>query len=265
MEAALLGLFMVSACVCTALVAYPAWPIARVVPDPARQRLLIGLLMGSTAIALIYCPWGRRSGAHFNPAVTLTFLRLGRIAPADAAWYAIFQLAGGIAGVLASKLILGGVIASAQVNYAVTVPGPSGAGAALAGELAIAFITMIVVLTTSNRPRLAPYTGWIVGGLVFAYVVFESPLSGFGMNPARTLASAIPGGRWDAIWIYLFAPPLAMLAAAEVYLAVQRAHPVMCAKLRHDSVSRCIFRCGYCTHTTDAAAEAGTSPAAGAY
>ena len=36
--------------------------------------------MGLTAIALIYSPWGQRSGAHFNPAVTLTFFRLRRVA-----------------------------------------------------------------------------------------------------------------------------------------------------------------------------------------
>ena len=44
----------------------------------------MGIAMGLTAVALIYSPLGARSGAHMNPAVTLTFLRLGKIAPVDA-------------------------------------------------------------------------------------------------------------------------------------------------------------------------------------
>ena len=87
MEAALLGCFMVSACIVAVLLDHPSSPIYRSVPDPFIRRFLGGLAMGGTAILLIYSSWGRRSGAHFNPASTLTFLRLGRIAPRDAIWY----------------------------------------------------------------------------------------------------------------------------------------------------------------------------------
>ena len=55
--------------------------------------------MGLTAVALIYSPWGQRSGAHMNPAVTLTFLMLGKIHVWDAVCYCIAQLIGGLAGV----------------------------------------------------------------------------------------------------------------------------------------------------------------------
>ena len=52
--------------------------------------------MGLTAIALIHSPWGKRSGAHMNPAVSLTFLRLGKIHPWDALFYVMVQLIGGV-------------------------------------------------------------------------------------------------------------------------------------------------------------------------
>src|SRR5204863_479529 len=65
---------------------------------PLLRRALMGLAMGLTAISLIYSPWGQQSGAHFNPAVTLTFLRLGRVAPWDAALYVGAQFVGGVAG-----------------------------------------------------------------------------------------------------------------------------------------------------------------------
>ena len=73
MEAALLGLFMISACAFTVLLEFPGSPVRQAVPDPGIRRFLTGLAMGTTAIALIYSPWGKQSGAHFNPAMTLTF------------------------------------------------------------------------------------------------------------------------------------------------------------------------------------------------
>ena len=79
MEVAGLGLFMVSAATMTALLEHPASPARALVPDPTMRRAAMGLAMGLTAAALIYSPWGRRSGAHNNPAVPLTFFRLGQI------------------------------------------------------------------------------------------------------------------------------------------------------------------------------------------
>ena len=106
-EAALLGLFMMSACSFAILLDHPGSPAHQAVPDPLVRRLLGGLAMGSTAIVLIYSPWGRRSGAHFNPAATLTFLRLGRIAPRDAGWYVAAQFIGGLGGVLLAADLFG--------------------------------------------------------------------------------------------------------------------------------------------------------------
>jgi aquaporin Z len=80
-EALGLGLFMVSACLATALFELPESPARRAFPSATARRALIGAAMGLTAIALIYSPWGKRSGAHMNPAVTVTFWRLGRVAP----------------------------------------------------------------------------------------------------------------------------------------------------------------------------------------
>jgi aquaporin Z len=86
-EGAALGLFMIAATLFTLLIEHPASPIRQAIPDALTRRLLMGLAMGATAVGIIYSPWGRRSGAHMNPSVTLTFLRLGKIAPADAFFY----------------------------------------------------------------------------------------------------------------------------------------------------------------------------------
>ena len=79
MEAAALGIFMVSAGAVTTLVDSPDFPFLALLPSPTVRRALVGLAMGGTAMSLIYSPWGKQSGAHMNPAITLAFLRLGKI------------------------------------------------------------------------------------------------------------------------------------------------------------------------------------------
>ena len=128
-EASSLALFMISACLVVALLEHPASPVRQAIGNAGLRRMLIGLAMGATAIAIIYSPWGKRSGAHLNPAVTLTFFRLGRIEPWDAAWYVLAQFAGGVAGVVAATWVAGmNVIADPAVNHVVTHPGSYGPG-----------------------------------------------------------------------------------------------------------------------------------------
>jgi aquaporin Z len=242
-EAAGLGLFMVSACLFTVLLYHPASPAAQALPDPLVRRVLTGLAMGLTAIGLIYSPWGQQSGAHFNPAVTLTFLRLGRVARWDALFYVGAQFGGGVLGVVLAAAATRGLVADRSVNFAVTVPGMWGAGAAFVAETAISAGLMLMVLGVSNTPRLSRFTGLFAGALVASYITLEAPVSGMSMNPARTFASALPANVWTAFWIYVIAPMLGMLLAAELHLRARR--PVRCAKLHHDNTRRCIFRCGY--------------------
>src|ERR687885_45829 len=136
MEAAGLGLFMVAAGVVTTLVESPDWPVWQAVQDPLLRRAVIGLAMGLTAVALIHSPWGQRSGAHLNPAVTLVFWRLGKVATWDAVFYAAAQTAGGIAGVLLVAFLLGERFTAAPVSYVATLPGPQGAAVAWLAEAA---------------------------------------------------------------------------------------------------------------------------------
>ena len=205
----------------------------------------MGTAMGLTAVALIYSPFGKRSGAHFNPSVTLTFFRLGKIKAWDALFYILFQFAGGIVGVVIASFVLGMLVSHKTVNYAATVPGPKGPTTAFLAELTITFILMTVVLTVSNTKRLGRWTGLFAGGLVAIYISIESPLSGMSMNPARTFSSALGAHQFTALWIYFTAPPMGMLLAAEVYQRMKAGRAVACAKLHHHNNQRCIFRCNF--------------------
>lgn len=243
-EAGGLGIFMVSACIFTLILEHPASPVQQLLPSPFLRRMLIGIGMGLTAISIIYSPWGKQSGAHINPSVTLTFFRLGKVRSWDAFFYITAQFAGGLAGVLFSAVIIGEAIADPSVNYAVTVPGMSGVGVAFLCELVISFLLMSVILVVSNNSNIARYTGILAGILVATYITFEAPLSGMSMNPARTFGSALPAELWTHIWVYFTAPPLGMLLASEIYLRVKGTGAVLCAKLHHQNDKRCIH-CGY--------------------
>jgi MIP family channel proteins len=246
MEAAGLGIFMISAGVFTILFEYPGSPVHKAMPSEFLRRSLIGLAMGLTAIGIIYSHWGKRSGAHLNPAVTLSFLWLGKIKPWDAFYYIAFQFLGGLAGVILVEILFPRSFRVPQVAYVVTVPGPGGPWPAFFAEAFISFGLMATVLVVSSRPHLNQLTGLFAGTLVFLYITFEAPLSGMSINPARTFASALPSGIWKDVWIYFTAPIVGMLAAVEVSrLWVTTHHP--CPKLGHSHHHRCIF-CGLHMH-----------------
>lgn len=258
-EATCLAAFMVSACLAVAAIEHPASPVRQAIANDHARRVLVGLAMGATAIAIVYSPWGKRSGAHLNPAVTITFLRLGRIDPADAICYVAAHFAGAAGGVAAAAAFLGtAIVADPAVDYVVTRPGPAGHVAALVAEAAISFGLMLAVLLVSNRREWNRHTGIVAGSLVALFISVEAPLSGTSMNAARSFASAWPAQAWDALWIYFAAPLTGMLAAAECYLRVRGHGAVLCCKLHHENDERCIFRCRY-ARSGSAAADRGAA------
>jgi aquaporin Z len=245
-EACGLGVFMLSATAFTALLEHPASWVRQSIDDVTLRRALIGLAMGLTAIAIIYSPWGKRSGAHINPATTFTFYRLGKIAPWDAFFYIAAQFLGAALGmILALAALTPPIVGHQNVNFIVTVPGTAGVTVAFLGELAISFGLMMVVLFVSNRRDWNRYTGFVAGALVMVYIIVEAPLSGMSMNPARSFGSALIAQDWRAFAVYLTAPPLGMLLAAQVYLSLPKANPVLCCKLHHENDEKCIFHCRY--------------------
>ncbi len=249
-EAAGLGVFMISAALFATLLQYPGSPVHSRVQSASLRNVIMALGMGLTAVLIIYSPWGRRSGAHINPAITLTFYVLHKISFWDAAFYILAQFLGGLAGVVLMANLLGPWLADPSVNYVVTIPGTTGLLAAFVAEFVMSFALMMAVLITSNSHRFAHFTGVIAGVLVAAYIAIAGLISGMSINPARTVASALPAHVWTGAWIYFVAPPAGMLFAAETYVRSKRFPQVICAKLHHDYIHRCIFRCGYAQGAT---------------
>ncbi len=212
MEAGLLGAFMVSACLFGVLYEFPH--------SPARQAITSSLI-----------------------SVTFTFFRLGKIKTWDAIFYMAAQFAGAALGVMLVGRSLMRELADPAVRYVVTLPGKHGTAAAIVAECLITLVLMSTVLYVSNHERISRFTGLFAGLLVATYITVEAPFSGMSMNPARTFGSGLSAGVWTGFWIYLIAPLLGMLSAAELYLWRKGKVAVKCCKLHHDNDKRCIF-CG---------------------
>ena len=136
----------------------------------------------------VFVSLGLGGNAHLNPAVTLTFWRLGKVKGWDALFYIAAQFIGGVAGVGIAAAALGMVVAHPAVRYAATVPGRGGSGVAFGAEFIMTFVLMTVILRVSNRPGLNRFTGLFAAALVTSYIILEAPLSGMSLNPARCIA-----------------------------------------------------------------------------
>jgi len=225
MEAFGLFIFMVSACFFGAMLEHPNSDWHHAIPNAFLRLVIMGFAMGSTALFIFLSPSTAPSGSFINPAVTITRYRLNQINFEDTVWYCIFQLLGGLFGVYFMSWLMGNYLTDPEINYMVTVPGKdvSAIIAALV-ETLIAFVMITAVLFISNNEKLKKSTPFVAAFIVCLDVIVAGPISGFGMNPARTLASAIPAHTYTDIWIYMVCPFVGMLGAAEVFVWYLKRH-----------------------------------------
>ena len=240
-EAGFLALFVLVAGVVLAWLNEPSANAASFA-DRVRLRLFCGIATGLALIAMTYSPWGRRSGSHLNPAITLAYLRLGKIGRWDALFYLSAQLAGGL---LAVELLRAGALlpAAMPTSMLATSTVPTNEWAAFATELVLSGAAMLLILHSSNHARWFRWTGVLYGLLMMLIVGSAEPLSGFGINLSRLLAVDISGDTLALHWLNLLPPLLGMQLAVEAYRVMTGRSQVLCAKLAHNTHGRCIFRC----------------------
>ncbi len=245
MEGTELGSLMLSTCIFGTLLYSNDSPMNYLAPSRGVRSLLMGTVIAMTTFLIIRSPFGRRSGAHFNPAVTLAFLWLRRIHRWDAACYVVAHFVGAVVGVLVAHEILGVRLSSAPVRYLVTLPGTYGRPMAFIAEFVLSGLLMGVVLYASNHRLLARFSPILVALLTISYFALCSSISGFSVNPARTFSSALFAQIWEGIWIYFSAPCLGMLMSAAIYIRAMGSNRVYCAKVFHDRQSSCPFPCHF--------------------
>jgi aquaporin Z len=245
MEAAELAMLMLCICCAGALFYSRKSPLANLDLSWCARTAMMGVSVAAATFAIIKSPFGRRSGAHFNPALTLSYFRLRRIHRWDALGYVMGQFLGGIGGVFLAHQILGTSLSDFPVRFVVTTPGRNGELFACLAELMTSFTLMGVVLIASNHRRLARVSPLFVAMVtVFSYLSSAS-IAGYSVNPARSFSSGLFAHIWWGIWIYLFVPCLGMVTAAYVYESVAGPDRIYCAKVFHDCRSICPFNCRF--------------------
>ncbi len=229
MEAVGLGGFVLGAGVLTVFLEHPDFPAMQSAfggeSNALWRRFPLGILMGVYIAVVVYL-FGEKSGAHINPSTTWAFFRLNKISLADSIFYTLAQFAGAIAAALAMKITLGAWFAHPLVGFGVTKPKPPhGSMSAFVAEFIISFMLMFVVLIVISSKRLEKYAVVVTGGLIALYLIVELPFSGMSLNPARSFAAALAANKWEHLWIYFVAPPVAMLLAAEIFKRIKPTFP----------------------------------------
>ncbi len=245
MEATELAALMFSLCTAGTLLYGYRSPLTRLRLTALTQSTIMGIVLATATFLIIQSPFGRRSGAHFNPALTLAYLSVGRVHRWDALWYILAQFTGGLAGVSLARLIFGTNLSDFPVQYVVTLPGRYGYAAAFLSEFLASLFGMIVVLVSSNSKRLSPYSPIIVATMTVLYFTLFRPLSTYSVNPARSFSSALFAHLWQGMWIYFIAPSLGTITAIVLYKKVAGPERLYCAKVFHDLRSTCPFDCRF--------------------
>ena len=184
----------------------------------------VGLTFGLAVLVMVYA-FGRVSGAHFNPAVSVGAAVGGRMAWAQAGFYVLAQLVGAVLGALVLFLLMQGFEGfDAEGHMGQNFFGDQGSGYAwwaaflLELLLTVVFVTVILAVTDerNEHPALAP----LAIGLTLAAIHFVAiPATGTSVNPARSIGPALFAGG-DAIvqlWLFILAPVLGAAIAGAGY------------------------------------------------
>ncbi len=171
--------------------------------------------IASTLMVMIYAG-GHVSGAHYNPAVTISIYLRGACGKSDVTPYIASQVAAGVAAALVASNIL---VPEGDVAPLVMDTGP-----AFAAELMFTFALAYVILNvaTSESTEGNGYYGAAIAFVVLAGALTVGSISGASFNPAVT-ASLVSAGVMEAAdsWVHLV-PQLAGGALAALVFNAQR-------------------------------------------
>ena len=158
---------------------------------------------------------GHLSGAHINPAVTLTFVLTRHFPPRDALWYVPAQLAGACAG----AFLLLATWPDKPALLGATVPSVA-SGKALLYEIVLTALLMFVITAVATDTRAVGTAAAVaIGGAVALDAMFGGPVTGASMNPARSFGPALAAGEWKDFWVYIAGPMIGAPLGAFAYLA----------------------------------------------
>lgn len=178
------------------------------------------IAIGSILMVMIFAG-GHISGAHYNPAVTLSIFLRGRINAKDVPLYWIAQLAGATVAVFAAKGLLGEEIMNTVTT--VSLKRNSSLLAEFIGTFGLCFVVLNVA--TSKSVAGNGFYGLAIGFTIIGLAYSLGSISGGAFNPAvATGLSIAKMSHWDDLWIYFTSEIVAAIIATLVYKFVYPGH-----------------------------------------
>ena len=207
--------------------------------------LMISLGHGAVIALMVYA-FGHVSGAHINPAVTIPMMITKKISVADGIGYIIFQIIGGIIATLTLVAIL------PEIGKSVLWGGHGGPSELLNHSVMSGFVVeiiltfflvLIIFMTAVHKKAPKSIAGASIGGMIFLLHIVGVPLTGAGMNPARSFAPAIvtgDAGLLEIQWLYWLAPIIGGIIAGVImnYVFINKDEQEAKSSSRSSSVSK---------------------------
>ncbi|GDX53520.1 aquaporin [Bacteroidota bacterium] len=167
----------------------------------------VAITFGLIVMAMIYT-FGEKSGAHFNPAVTLAFSIVKRFQANQILPYIISQLAGALSASVVLKILF-----PENQNLGATIPGGSDMQSFVLEFILTYFLMLVIINVSQGSKETGVLAGMAIGATVLLEAMFAGPICGASMNPVRSLAPALVSGNMQSLWIYLIAPVTGAIAA----------------------------------------------------
>lgn len=180
-------------------------------------------------IAVAIYAFGETSGAHINPAVTVSLAVAGRFPWSEVVPYIVAQLVGGFTGALLIVAAFGsGIVDLAAVGNTTVAEGTSYAEAIVAEALGTFLLLTAIMALAVDRRAPTGWAGLMIGLAVGGAILLIGPLTGGSLNPARTFGPLFTTTLWggDTNWgdfpIYIAGPLIGGAVAALLYDYVAR-------------------------------------------
>ena len=195
-EALGLGMFMFFAGLADVLIDHPGLPVRQHIHLAIIRRFFIGLCMGVTALYILNSSFGKKSGAHINPSVTIVQYRLGNITGVNAIFYVLFQFIGGSLGMYLIYFLIPAYFKNPSINFIVTQPSNSGVALAFILEFILSCILITTVLYSNTNKKLSKNTAYFVAILITLFITFEAPYSGMYRSRIWQTNEIVPVHLW---------------------------------------------------------------------
>ena len=186
-----------------------------------------GSFEGALVLTSIIYIFGRISGGHFNPAVTIPMFLRKKISCRECVYYILAQITGAFFG---SFL----VVLCSQGNFQTLSPNSFevynnwSIFSCFMCEYILTFILVLVIFpSTVKKNNFGNLTGIIIGTTLYFLGITGNNVSGASLNPVRSIAPAVimkfngESSALKQLWIYILGPILGGISAGYVSVLLE--------------------------------------------